>query len=90
MESHQHVLKNCVISFSNWVLKITWFNTKPWIYMYQLKLIRTSGFQILLIFVCEPYYIPTPCVLAKRFYHYPSGLLHWHWGNHMIAPVYVK
>ena len=21
---------------------------------------------------------------------YPSGLLHWHWGNHMIAPVPVK
>ena len=20
---------------------------------------------------------------------YPSGLLHWHWGNHMIAPVSV-
>ena len=42
MESHQHVLKNCGISSSNWVLKITWFNTKPWIYMYQLKLIHTS------------------------------------------------
>ena len=24
------------------------------------------------------------------FYPYPSGLLHWHWGNHMIAPVSVK
>ena len=24
------------------------------------------------------------------FYPYPSGLLHWHWGNHMIAPVPVK
>ena len=23
-------------------------------------------------------------------YPYPSGLLHWHWGNHMIAPVPVK
>ena len=22
-------------------------------------------------------------------YPYPSGLLHWHWGNHMIAPVPV-
>ena len=21
---------------------------------------------------------------------YPSGLLHWHWGNHMVAPVPVK
>ena len=21
---------------------------------------------------------------------YPPGLLHWHWGNHMIAPVPVK
>ena len=26
----------------------------------------------------------------SRFYPYPSGLLHWHWGNHMIAPVPVK
>ena len=25
-----------------------------------------------------------------QFYPYPSGLLHWHWGNHMIAPVSVK
>ena len=26
----------------------------------------------------------------RRLYPYPSGLLHWHWGNHMIAPVPVK
>ena len=25
-----------------------------------------------------------------RIYPYSSGLLHWHWGNHMIAPVPVK
>ena len=24
------------------------------------------------------------------FHPYSSGLLHWHWGNHMIAPVPVK
>ena len=24
------------------------------------------------------------------FYPYPSGFLHWHWGNHTIAPVPVK
>ena len=24
------------------------------------------------------------------FYPYPSGLLHWQWGNHMIAPVPVR
>ena len=24
------------------------------------------------------------------FYPYPLGLFHWHWGNHMIAPVPVK
>ena len=24
------------------------------------------------------------------FYPYPSGLLHWHWGIHMISPVPVK
>ena len=23
-------------------------------------------------------------------YRYSSGLLHWHWGNHMIVPVPVK
>ena len=27
---------------------------------------------------------------TKEFNPYPSGLLHWHWGNHMIAPVSVK
>ena len=27
---------------------------------------------------------------ASPFYPYPSGLLHWHWGNHMIAPVPMK
>ena len=31
------------------------------------------------------------CVLLQFgtawFDPYPSGLLHWHWGNHMIAPV---
>ena len=25
-----------------------------------------------------------------QFCPYSSGLLHWHWGNHMIAPVPVK
>ena len=25
-----------------------------------------------------------------QFYPFSSGLLHWHWGNHMIAPVSVK
>ena len=34
------------------------------------------------------------CILlgfvVSRFYPYPSGLLHWHWGNHKIAPVPVK
>ena len=24
------------------------------------------------------------------FHPYPSGFLHWHWGNHTIAPVPVK
>ena len=24
------------------------------------------------------------------WYPYPPGFLHWHWGNHMIAPVPVK
>ena len=27
---------------------------------------------------------------SGQFYPYPSGLLHWHWGNHVIAPVPVK
>ena len=26
---------------------------------------------------------------TDRLYPNPSGLLHWHWGNHMIAPVSV-
>ena len=34
------------------------------------------------------------CVLlwfdTCQYHPYPSGLLHWHWGNHMIAPVPVK
>ena len=29
------------------------------------------------------------CILSC-FNLYQSGLLHWHWGNHMIAPVPVK
>ena len=28
--------------------------------------------------------------VCRSFYPYPSGLPHWHWGNHMIAPVPVK
>ena len=28
--------------------------------------------------------------LMPPIYSNPSGLLHWHWGNHMIAPVPVK
>ena len=27
---------------------------------------------------------------AGPFYPYPSGLLHWHWDYHLIAPVPVK
>ena len=32
------------------------------------------------------------CNSRFMWYSYPygSGLLHWHWGNHMIAPVPVK
>ena len=30
------------------------------------------------------------CFVLTCFYPYSSGLLHWHWGNHMIAPVPVK
>ena len=26
----------------------------------------------------------------SQFFIYPSGWLHWHWGNHMIAPMPVK
>ena len=46
-------------------------------------------------------YIPRLCTLFTlchvlfwfnngQFNPYPSGLLHWHWGNHTIAPVPVK
>ena len=31
-----------------------------------------------------------PCGFKWSIYPYPSGLLHWHWGNHMIASVPVK
>ena len=27
---------------------------------------------------------------TSQFYPYPSGLLHWHWGNHVTVPVPVK
>ena len=30
------------------------------------------------------------CFGPDRLYPYPSGLLHWHWDNHMIAPMPVK
>ena len=35
------------------------------------------------------------CIIISLWIHvvklpYPSGLLHWHWGNHMIAPVPLK
>ena len=34
------------------------------------------------------------CVLlwfaTGKIFPYPSGLLHWHWGNHTIAPAPVK
>ena len=29
-------------------------------------------------------------VSTSWFYTYPSGLVHWHWGNHTIAPVPAK
>ena len=29
-------------------------------------------------------------LVTGRFYPYPSGLLHWNWGNRAIAPVPVK
>ena len=29
-------------------------------------------------------------VISSQFYPYHSGLLHWHWGNLMIAPVLMK
>ena len=29
-------------------------------------------------------------VVRYWVYPYPSGLLHWHWGNLMIVPVPVK
>ena len=45
----------------------------------------------------EYHYIHSSCFVLFHcgygpctFYPYPSGLLHWHWGNHMIAPVPVK
>ena len=48
--------------------------------------------------ICTPillyiYYLITETFLSGCMwfiYSYSSGLLHWHWGNHMIAPVPVK
>ena len=44
----------------------------------------------------QSYVKPSICALAcfvvvntNQFYPYPSGLLHWHWGNHTISPVLV-
>ena len=47
-----------------------------------------------------PYNLAVPCVSMtvcawlwlsiSWFYPYPSGLLHWQWGNHMIVPMPVK
>ena len=44
-----------------------------------------------------PRYLHTICALRcllsfaiTQFYPYLSGLLNWHWGDHMIAPVPVK
>ena len=43
--------------------------------------------------VCSAWYFIVYTVLSGFvcfIYLYSSGLLHWHWGNHMIAPVPVK
>ena len=32
----------------------------------------------------------TPRRSMRLIYPYPSGLFHWHWGNHRISPVPVK
>ena len=41
-------------------------------------------------FVLCCYVVDVSSVLSRSVYPYHSGLLHWHWGNHMIAPVPVK
>ena len=39
-------------------------------------------------FVCVLFLVVMISVLTDSFmYPYRSGLLHWHWGNHTIAPV---
>ena len=49
--------------------------------------------------ICTPFYqaLFCDCYIMQGsswfvwfIYTYSSGLLHWHWGNHMIAPVPVK
>ena len=35
-------------------------------------------------------FITAVCGSIWKSYPYSSGLFHWHWGNHMIAPVPVK
>ena len=44
----------------------------------------------LLCFLCCGYISSFPCRFLWNIYPYPSGLLHWCWGNHVIAPVLVK
>ena len=33
---------------------------------------------------------PSLWFVTSQFYQYPSGLLHWHWGDRKIAPVPLK
>ena len=55
--------------------------------------ISTCFRKICTYFCCASFccgYIIIHSRLIWFIYAYPSGLLHWHWGNHMIAPVPVK
>ena len=47
---------------------------------------------VLLCFVLLWVCYQSLCIVISKFIvnPYTSGLLHWHWGNHMIAPVPVK
>ena len=48
------------------------------------------GLVLSLFFLFWFCFIIVPYGFVQLFSPYPSGLLHWHWGNHMIAPVPVK
>ena len=60
----------------------------PWLVRFQrLECFYAHGFASLNFVVGT---LSDTAGLMWFIYAYSSGLLHWHWGNHIIAPVHVK